>query len=193
MSRWSNLIWGTLRSGAAPDRTGEGSKGFTESQVVFLEWHFCLSIKWPVATKLCIYGWGGGGVGVEEGRRARPCPLCCHNPVWPRSHWAPIIPRSKLDERGPSHISHGCPCRQSEPPFLRQSVLNQVLCFGRGMEPSFLILLLWESASGSKQLNWWIHFCNMTYMCMCVCVSIHTYTHIYTHIHTHAEDCLFQV
>lgn len=91
---------------------------------------------WPVATKL-----GGSGRGVEGGRRTNL--WCCHKPVLPR---VTVFPESPvLSWVGPGHISHGCPRSLSELLFQRQTVLNQVLCFGRGMEPSFLILLLWES------------------------------------------------
>lgn len=86
---------------------------------------------------MCVRGKGG----VEGGRRTNL--WCCHKPVLPRDTEFPESPVPSWV--GPSYISHGCPRSLSELLFQRQSVLNQVLGFGRGMEPSFLILLLWES------------------------------------------------
>lgn len=85
-----------------------------------------------------VCGGGGEGWGREENQ-----PMMLSQPVLPR---VTVFPESPVPSWvGPSHISHGCPLSLSELLFQRQSVLNQVLCFGRGMEPSFLILLLWES------------------------------------------------
>lgn len=114
---------------------------------------------------LCVCIEGGEQRNVYDAVIAQSYPEVTMLPKFPAPSWV-----------DPSHISHECPCSPSELLFQRQSVLNQVLCFGRGMEPSFLILLLWERVV-------WV-------------LNNSTYKYIFgiwpQNIYIYAKDCLFQ-
>lgn len=119
-----HLIWGTLSYDPGQLLTARGVKvSFDPKQSplsVNLEHHVAGSHP-----RVC---------GRAAARQAQPRREVTVLPSSPGPGWAGPAAFPMVSLHSPSELL-----------FQRQSVLNQVSCFGREMELSFLILLLWES------------------------------------------------